>query len=192
MKIFGISKSADGRIALTPGVDSAVLRPGEPVFVPEPFADWRAAVAPAVRIGRLGMNIKESSARAYCEALTAFSMLTPAEGSDAACGLPPFVLDRAFSPGNWLELPGADARLCLRAELSAIGSDDVLLSEVRDFAVGDMQLEKVIAHISRFITLKTGDVLLFTDFATAAFEPVPDTTLNVAINDSYPLSIRFK
>ena len=63
MKVLCISANGK-RMKVDVGSDQAVLRLGEPVFVPEPVEEWRSAVAPAVRISRLGTAIKASTARA--------------------------------------------------------------------------------------------------------------------------------
>ena len=190
MKIFCISRSNNG-LRLTPGVDSAVLRPGEPVFVPEPFADWRSTVAPAVRLSRLGMNIREKSASAYYDSLAPFNILTPVAGSPSDPGLPPYVLDRAFSPGQWL--PVADlAEITLSATLTPIGSDAPVMEQTRTFAFADLQVDSTISQLSRYITFKTGDILVFTDFSLEPFQPVDNTTLEVTINSVSALSIRIK
>lgn len=52
----------DNKVEL--GADSAVLRCGEPVFVPDPVDEWVSLVAPAVRLCRLGMHMGRN-ARAY-------------------------------------------------------------------------------------------------------------------------------
>ena len=45
-------QTIDGAVKALGGADSAVLRPGEPVFVPEPVEDWCSFVALAIRISR--------------------------------------------------------------------------------------------------------------------------------------------
>ncbi len=89
-------QTIDGVIKALGGADSAVLRPGEPVFVPEPVEDWCSFVAPAIRISRLGMNIKPSFARQYYHELGAVHVLLPRRPGP----IPPLFCDRAIAPAS--------------------------------------------------------------------------------------------
>ena len=121
MKVLCISANGK-RLKVDVGSDQAILRPGEPVFVPEPVEEWRSSVAPAVRISRLGTAIKASSARAYYDSIAPVHLLTPADNS-VADGLPPFVLDRALSPGKWTAPLNSDGTYTLTVSKGSIGSD---------------------------------------------------------------------
>ncbi len=191
MKIFCISRDTDGKIILRPGADSALLRPGEPVFVPEPFSGWQSTIAPAVRLCRLGMNIREKSAAAYYDSIAPFHLLTPVEGSESDPGLPPYILDRAFSPGQWLPTENV-GEVTISASLRSIDGNTTLMQQSRTFGFADLLLDPTISHLSRYLTFKTGDILVFTDFSLDPFTPVPDTTLEVTMNSIMALAIRLK
>ncbi|MDE6196363.1 MAG: hypothetical protein K2F91_00680 [Muribaculaceae bacterium] len=192
MKVLSIGTSPDGKTLVEAGVDSAVLRPGEPVFVPEPTSDWNSSAVPVVRIGRLGMSITEARARDYYHELTLFHMLTPVS-PDAAEGLPPFILDRALSPGRWLDISAApsDRRFVLSATRSPIGGSDsdVLSAEA---SLADLGVDRVVALLSRHLTFKTGDLLVFRDCRLDFGSPQLDTEIKAAVDGEEVLDIRIK
>ncbi|MCH5222128.1 MAG: hypothetical protein J1F05_07405 [Muribaculaceae bacterium] len=193
MKVLVIHHHADGNKHIEAGVDSAVLRPAEPVFVPEPFEQWQSSIVIAVRIARLGMSIKESRAKDYYNEFTAFHMLTPisAEVSD---GLPPYILDRTFSPGTWLDLGRSGANIELKAECCALtqSSSEHETTITQHFDISDLEINKTIALLSKHITFKTGDLLIFTAHRLDLGAPRLDTSITATINGQPVLSIRIK
>ena len=192
MKVFSIIPGQDGRLSVEAGVDSAVLRPGEPVFIPDPVDQWRTAVAPAIRISRLGTAIKAARARSYYSEIAAVHTLRPAPGSDAAHGLPPAILDRAFSPGRWLPLPeDSSSELSLSVSRSAIGEADPEPTTVT-FTLATLQVDQAIALLSEFITFKTGDILVFPSVAVSLGTPILDTHIAASVCGEPSLDIRIK
>ena len=127
MKVFVLKGTCGGERKVSLGADSAVLRPGEPVFLPESGNAARLAVIPAVRIGRLGYCVRSNFA-SYVDAATLFMYLQP-DDSDTPSWLPPFIADRSFSPGKWTALP-PDGNLRAQVQLSPLpgrtGSTEVL------------------------------------------------------------------
>lgn len=192
MKVLVVSDGRGKEQRIDCGTDSAVLRPGEPVFVPDPPADWRSSIVPAVRISRLGMSIKESKARDYFSEITAFHLLEPAS-EYVVEGIPPYILDRAFSPGKWLDIEAAGATVVLSASTAPIGADSGKGHELSvSFALGDLEIEHTVSRLSRYITFKTGDILVFTRHRLELGAPQLDTAVKAAINCNEVLSLRIK
>ena len=184
MKVLCISANGK-RLKVDVGSDQAILRPGEPVFVPEPVEEWRSSVAPAVRISRLGTAIKASSARAYYDSIAPVHLLTPADG------LPPFVLDRALSPGKWTAPLNSDGTYTLTVSKGSIGSD---ASEnfSHAFTHEGLGIDNAIAALSRHLTFRTGDIIVLLNHAIALGTPVLDTEIKAFLNDFNSLDIRIK
>lgn len=178
------------------GADSAVLRCGEPVFVPDPASDWLSLVAPAVRICRLGMCMG-NRARAYFDSLACFHLLIPAPGK-APAGIPYALIDRTFSPGTWQPLePAADsATRTLEVRRTPISSRKADASQIieleKEFSIDSLRAAETIARVSRYCTLKTGDVFIFADAAAELGHPVLDTTVEAGIDACASLSVRIK
>lgn len=142
--------------------DSALLNRGKPFFIPDDMGviDYEAEIV--VRICRLGKSIPERFAHRYYDAVTVGIDFTARELQRQlrADGLP-WELCKGFDGsavvGEWM-----DVNLC-----GDIGALPFSLNKngetVQRGVTSDMifQIDSLIAYISRFFTLKTGD-LLFT------------------------------
>lgn len=178
MKALVISPSRLAGAMIHIGADSAILRVGEPVFVPEPADQWLTAVVPAIRISRLGTAIKVSRARGYYDAITAVHLLYKADGV-----LPPFVLDRAIAPGRWLEIGADDDTFVLSVARGPIKDAASPLGSHR-FTLADLALDATISSLSRSLTFRTGDMLVFPDAGVSPGAPVLDTEVHATLSAS--------
>lgn len=136
-------------------VDSAVVLPGKPLFLPDFDTEWVAVFYIGVRISRLGKNISAKFASRYYDAITMTMRLVPlsidrelrAAGRAAALVN---IFDGALSMGEWCPLPADPSRpivVGIRESTSFVG-------RVFD------SINESISEISRYSTLKMGDVLL--------------------------------
>lgn len=169
------------------GVDSAVLRQSEPLFVPEPMTDWTSAVVPGVVISRLGMNIKPSKAAEYYKSLTLYHVLRPLVRQP----LPWAVCDRAFSPGISIDKAMAGDQICISVSIDNISGDNIV-GKSSAFDVSELDIDNVISMMSRYMTFKTGDVILFDDKNISLGTPQLNTELRASINNNELLYFRFK
>ena len=138
--------------------DSALLKPGKPFFVPDHLGriDYEAELV--VRICRLGKNIPERFAHRYYDAMTVGIDFTARELQQQArrAGLP-WTLCKGFDGaaviGEWVGL--SEHHVCFRLDKNG--------ETVQQGCTADMfySVDQLIAYISQFFTLKTGD-LLFT------------------------------
>lgn len=192
MKVLYIKHNPDGSLNVEAGADSSVLRPGEPVFVPDPVSGWRSTIAPAVRISRLGTAIKASRASAYYDAIAPVHILTPA--SSALCdGLPPYILDRTLSPGLWQPLgEESGARHTFAVEVRALNAEAPFASVSVDFSIADAGVDTAMEVLSRHLTFRTGDILVFPDCGLSLGVAVLDTELRVTVDGAEALKIRMK
>lgn len=187
MKVLVIETGVDGTLSVQLGADSAVLRPGEPVFVPEPPDDWHSRVMPAVRISRLGMHISEANASRHFDSISLFHVMTPTANDGT---IPYGMIDRTFSPGEWL--PAADfAQTEWEVSRAKIGNiPDSCIKNV--FSLDKLEVHAIISRLSRLATFRTGDVLLFADASVDLGSPVLDTCVEARIADRTILNIRIK
>ena len=149
--------------------DSALLKGGRPFFVPDEFGAIDGQAHMVVRICRLGKCIPERFAHRYYDAVTvgidftAREMLTRLRRQ----GLP-WELAKGFDGsaaiGEWV------GKELLRGVQSASFRIDADGQAANEGYTGDMLfgVDALIAHISRFCTLKTGD-LLYTGAPSAPF-----------------------
>lgn len=142
--------------------DSALLKDGRPFFIPDFSDDICCEVEVVVRISRLGKNISPRFAYRYYDALTVGMDFTArdllrklqaagkpweiAKGFDGAAVVGNFVPIEAFSDMQWINFG-----LKVNEEWVQQGSTSNLL----------LKVDELIAWLSRFYTLKMGD-LLFT------------------------------
>jgi len=139
--------------------DSALLKPGKPFFVPDDMGriDYEAEVV--VRISRLGKNIAERFAHRYYDAVTVGLDLTARDlQRKASHAGQPWTICKGFDGsaviGEWVEVEGGGLKT-LHFRLDKNGET------VQEGCTSDMfyTVDQIIAYISRFFTLKTGDLL---------------------------------
>lgn len=142
--------------------DSALLKDHKPFFIPDFMGriDYEAEVV--VRICRLGKTIPERFAHRYYDAVTLGIDFTARELQQKlrAAGQPWELckgFDGSAAIGEWIDVSKLRDIQALRFQLNINGST------VQQGCTADMifRIDALIAYISRFFTLKTGD-LLFT------------------------------
>ena len=140
--------------------ESALLREGKPFFVPD-FAerfDYETEIV--VKINRLGKNIPERFAHRYYDEVTVGIDFTARDMQEQlrSKGLPWEIckgFDGSAALGRFVDktsLPEMD-NIHFRAELDGV--------TVQSGWTGDMihSIDKIISYVSRFFTLKTGDMI---------------------------------
>ncbi|MCM1077072.1 MAG: fumarylacetoacetate hydrolase family protein [Bacteroides sp.] len=156
--------------------DSAMMLPGRPFFMPEWDEEWVARLHPAVRIGRLGKNISKKFAPRYYDGVCMALRMRPA----GIAGMEGVVsgMDSTLIHGEWLP-----KELCETAVTVEMAGADICLGPLEDSVV------EAIADISRFMTLKMGDIVLLPPVA----EPVKieeGCRLKISVNGTENLELR--
>ena len=139
---------------------SSLLKNGKPFFVPDFMGqiDYEAEVV--VRISRLGKSIPVQFAHRYYDAMTVGIDFTARDLQRKLREAgQPWELSKGFDGdaviGEWVDKAKLPDVQSLRFHLDNNGQT------VQEGFTGDMlfHVDEVIAYISRFITLKTGDLL---------------------------------
>ena len=173
MKIFAVgmnyaehNKELDGALykpeapVIFTKADSALLKDRKPFFVPDDMGriDYEAELV--VRICRLGTSVPQRFAYRYYDAVTVGIDFTARDMQQQARrqGLPWTVckgFDGSAVIGEWIPLDKLPPVQRLRFRLDRNGQT------VQEGFAGDMlfTIDELIAYISRFFTLKTGDLL---------------------------------
>ncbi len=173
MKIFGIgmnyiqhNKELDGALYKTEApvlftkADSSLLKSGKPFFVPDFMGriDYEAELV--IRICRLGKNIPQRFAHRYYDAVTVGIDFTARDVQQQLRekGLPWDLsksFDGAAAIGEWV---GKDKFLDVQALRFHL---DINGQTVQEGCTADMVfgIDKIVAYISQYFTLKTGDVI---------------------------------
>ncbi len=173
MKIFGIgmnyiqhNKELDGALYKTEApvlftkADSSLLKSGKPFFVPDFMGriDYEAELV--IRICRLGKNIPQRFAHRYYDAVTVGVDFTARDVQQQLRekGLPWDLsksFDGAAAIGEWV---GKDKFLDVQALRFHL---DINGQTVQEGCTADMVfgIDEIVAYISQYFTLKTGDVI---------------------------------
>ena len=173
MKIFGIgmnyiqhNKELDGALYKTDApvlftkADSSLLKSGKPFFVPDFMGriDYEAELV--IRICRLGKNIPQRFAHRYYDAVTVGIDFTARDVQQQLRekGLPWDLsksFDGAAAIGEWV---GKDKFLDVQALRFHL---DINGQTVQEGCTADMVfgIDEIVAYISQYFTLKTGDVI---------------------------------
>ena len=140
--------------------DSALLKPGKPFFVPDHWGriDYEAEVV--VRICRLGKNISQRFAHRYYDAVTVGIDFTARDlQRKASQNGQPWTICKGFDGsaaiGEWVDIAKFRNVQALHFHLDKNGET------VQEGCTSDMfyGIDEIIAYISQFFTLKTGDLL---------------------------------
>lgn len=194
--------------------DSAIGRNNHPVFLPDfitadPGA-WVVEVMPAVQIGRLGKFIRPKFAARHISAILLAGWVRPATADSAT----PITLlfDGALTrgvemplneifPADSLPTDSADscdeisgnALLQIEAEYSPIrdASGENTKRESASMAREQIHAEDIVAFVSRFCTLKSGDIIIPAS-AGITFPVALDMRLRATLNGINALELRLK
>ena len=148
--------------------DSAVVRCGTPLFLPDFAVDWRLEIIPVAVISRLGKWIEPRFAHRYYTEVSLAARLVPPQG--APCGAFEANFDGAIAPGHAVAAPSDGAfTICLDEK------EEISLSAEM------LHMDDTVALASRFMMLKTGDIIA--PCRTPLYvTPVPGTRVSATLN----------
>lgn len=140
--------------------DSALLKDHKPFFIPDDMGKIECEAEVVVRICRLGKTISERFAHRYYDAVTVGIDFTARELQQKLRekGLPWDLckgFDGSAALGEWVQKDKFLDVQCLRFHLDINGKT------VQEGCTSDMlfTVDRIISYISRFFTLKTGDII---------------------------------
>jgi 2-keto-4-pentenoate hydratase/2-oxohepta-3-ene-1,7-dioic acid hydratase in catechol pathway len=158
--------------------DSALVRHGTPLFVPDFALDWELDIVPAVVINRLGKTIPPKFATRYYHQIGLMARLLPADGVEGGA------LSTSF-----------DGALCVGLTLPAdnLSQLTVAVGGLAPVTVNrdDLLIDESIALISRYMMLKTGDVILPCSLGLRVKAEL-GTKVSASLNNSELLSLKIK
>lgn len=183
MKIFRCNRTPAEPFSEHPGFllypDSAVIRDGKPFFVPSFSERWTYRIGPAWRGCRLGKTIGARFADRYYDAVSLCLFPCPDDLSDGL-GAVSTSFDGAVILGEWLPLPAAGEAVTCNINGRTV-----------DFGPDGLSLESIIPWISRYCTLKIGDVIV-SSVADVGFDWPIDSRVEASLNSRPCLDFRIK
>tara|TARA_B110000046_G_scaffold104437_1_gene111875 strand:- start:159 stop:767 length:609 start_codon:yes stop_codon:yes gene_type:complete len=171
--------------------DTAILPKKNPFFIPDFSDDLHHELELVVRINRVGKSIEERFAHRYYNQVTVGIDFT-ARDIQRDCkekGLPwekAKAFDGSAPIGEWLELQSLDIQN-LNIELKKNG-ETVQLGNTKDML---FTVDKLIEEISKYFTLKIGD-LLFTGTPAGVGAISKNDELEAFLEDRSLLKLRIK
>ena len=168
-ELHGTLKRPDEPVIFTKA-DSAILNQGKPFFIPDHLGRIDYETEVVVRICRLGKNIPERFAHRYYDALTIGIDFTARDIQKKAseAGQPWTIckgFDGSAAIGDWVpkeKLLKDSDNVCEESGLQRLHFHlDINGKTVQEGCTSDMlyKVDEIIAYISQFFTLKTGDIL---------------------------------
>lgn len=164
-ELDGVLKDHNARLAANEPVvftkcDSALLRPGTPFFLPDYTQQCEHEAELVVRIGHMGRSIPERWVMRYIDAMTIGVDFTARDLQQrlSAKGLPWDLakgFDGSAAVGEWVPV---DEQTDLQNITFRLEKNGVCVQEghTRDMI---HSVQHIISYISRYFTLKTGDLI---------------------------------
>ena len=187
-----VSDSADRSPVIFTKADSALLKDGKPFFIPDFMGRIDYETEIVVRICKLGKSIPERFAHRYYDAVTLGIDFTARDLQRKARqeGLPWTIckgFDGSAGIGEWVDKEKFRDVQALHFHLDKNGQT------VQEGCSSDMlfRIDELISYISRFFTLKTGD-LLFTGTPAGVGPVAIDDYLQGYVEDRLVLDMRCK
>lgn len=144
--------------------DSAIVQDPRPVFFPQEAFPCQARVLKAWRVGRLGKDIAQRFAHRYVDAVTMAVVTLPSEQSE----VPWWSTDGTLALGQWQPVEYSQEQM-------------------------PQDLKDMIWRVSRFCTLKTGDILLPPEPGDYDwFQPQVGATLDLRLDPEGEVVLHYK
>ena len=175
--------------SLTVIPDSALVQGSNPMFLADFSEEWVGEAYLAFRVSRLGKGIASKFASRYYDAVTvglravAVNLSNELRLSQSAMGLTG-AFDNALALGSWQPIADPAGDVPPNITLSVFGTG---VSAGWD-SIG---INEAIVNLGRFMTVKTGDVVMPCRLNVA--QPLrPNTIINAVLNGTEVLRLKIK
>lgn len=128
------------------------------------------------------MHISQKFASRYYDSISAACLFMPKNLTSRLIDMPEryFVMDSAFSTGEWQKIETPDQEF----NLSCDGNDI-------NFSCNSLDVDRTIVDLSSFLTFKMGDMLIFAD-NLICIDVAEDEKISALINNIPSLNIKIK
>lgn len=167
--------------------DSALVRVSTPLFVPDFARDWLLQVVPFVTIGRLGKSIPERFAHRYTEGFGLGVRLVPPIPDTYVNAALVATFDGAFAPSEPVDVPSGNDVLRIECRQCGAAGNEVNV----DVPVADMHIDGAVSLVSRYVTLKTGDIIS-PCMLPVTFPAVIDSRIEIDLDGKRILTLKIK
>ena len=172
--------------------DTALLNGNKPFFIPNYTTRVDYGIEPVIHVNRMGRNIQERFADRYFDAIGIGVDFTARDLQQQASreGLP-------WSVAKGFDGSAAVSRMIPLAEIADLNNAEIRLMRngqtVQQAGIGDMteNLCQIVAHVSRYFTLHTGD-LIFCGPPSGTGPVEQNDRLDGFLNDRHLMSFSIK
>lgn len=175
--------------------DSALVRSGKPVFMPEYESGCVIAVGTGVRVDRLGKSIRKRFSYRYYNEVAPMAFVLSRRNFDSLISLDgggpeEYVADYSVICGDFIEKNLLRSPSIWSLRISDLSSLRGSSTDTEMLGLEEM-LDETIEYASKCNTLKTGDLVAAIDFALST--PVKrNCRLELAIDDVSLLNVKLK
>lgn len=163
--------------------DSSFVRKGTPLFVPDFAEGWELEIVPCLTVCRLGKSIPARFAARYIGETGIVGRLLPPQTEGCGAMLPALAanFDGALCLGERFATDGLPHDLTISVE----GACELAITS------DDLNIENTVALVSRYMTLKTGDLII--PCRTGLRVPaVPGTSVRATLDGKPALKLKIK
>lgn len=180
MKAIALRRHLAQPVVIPPAVDvivdSAIVLPGRPLFLPDCAPGWTVRLYVAVRVSRLGKGVSAKFAPRYYDSLTLALRLMP-QGWPETGGLDG-LFDNALALGQWL--PATEDPITI-----AYGNTSLTITPA------ELLTDEAVATVSTYATIKQGDVIMPCSLPVQLSVALGDTVA-CTLNGSSCLTVRIR
>lgn len=173
---------------------SAVIQGGNPYFVPDFAACFKAVPALAVKIGKLGKSVAPRFAYRYVDSAAPCCLMLAADLLEKLIkqSFPwsaAVSYDRSLVMGQFAKYPMEKIQECITSLAVSDGSD----SQEVAFHGNDLShsIEQIICAVSKDNTIKTGDIII-AGFSRSAPQLRPGLRASLALDSGTPLKFNIR
>lgn len=172
--------------AAVSATDSACVRVGQPLFLPDFAADWKIEVCPCWHIGRLGKSLPPEFVECHIAGMGVICRLMPPGGEPVSGGGLSANFDGAFAPSATMPFGGFGDM-----ELSVTTSAATECIAPKILKKETLAAAETIALASRWMILKTGDIMV-PCLSGLSVDAVIGTDITVRLNGLETLNLRIR
>ncbi|MDE5969789.1 MAG: hypothetical protein K2G74_03035 [Muribaculaceae bacterium] len=189
MKILAINRPVNEPVSISNRVDlladSSIIHNNKPLFLPDEGEGFTGSIHPAVHICHVGRSISQKFALRYYDSFTLVLRVTPPANAEIPLGSAIDIsFDSALGVGEWTSIQSVEGE-------SVTFACDALTEPVT-ISIDSLKIDETVAMLSRYFTLKNGDIIIPSLSPLPTFPLQIDTRLTASVNSVQLLDLKIK
>ncbi|MDE5573363.1 MAG: hypothetical protein K2N08_10075 [Muribaculaceae bacterium] len=189
MKILAINRPLNEPVKISDRVDlladSSIVLNRKPIFLPDEGEGFIGSIHPAVRICHVGRSISTKFASRYYDSFTLVLRVMPPVNAEVPDGSAIDIsFDGALGVGDWAPVQSVEG--------SEVTFACDAITEPVTISYDALKINESVAMLSRYFTLKNGDIIIPALSPLASFPLQIDTRLSGSVNSVQLLDFKIK